>query len=165
MGGRYYFPALPNVSEPSKGCSQIFYKATPPDVAKWTVTYNAIKDLPDKMLKPGLVDKLMPSESTMDALGKSAPGIGMGVANIVSAIQDNISIAAIISSAVTAGLGELGDMRSETSDQLREVVCEPDSSKLFIYRTAETLIVDVKSDTRDFGEAVLAALTKEKKAA
>lgn len=160
-----FLPALGNVSMPGKGCSQVFYKAVPPDVAKWRITYDAIKDLPDKMIKPSLIDKLMPSASTMEGLGKSAPGIGMGVANIVSAIQDNVSIASIVASAITAGIGELGDIRSETSDQEREVVCEPDSSKFFVYRTAETLIVDVKSDTNDFKEAILTALTGKKQIA
>lgn len=106
-----------------------------------------ISEIMDAIAKnPTLADKILPSASFMDSLGKNGVGIGLGTASIVSAIKDNLSMSAVISSAVLGGVSAFTEARSEDSTQSRVDVCMPKDATYIHFKNDDQEIT-IKKDS------------------
>lgn len=133
-----YLPALGNVSVPTRNCSPVYVRHTPSNVAMWETSYEAITKLKSIFKENNsIIEKMLPSGGTFDALGRNAAPIGLSMASIVEAFKDNLSLASVIGSTVTAGLGTLTEARSEDKTQSRVDVCLPDDAKRIVYKDSE----------------------------
>ena len=129
-------PKIPNLRsyEPSS-CEPIYSAHIPNDVSKFYALTRALEK------NPALVDKLIPSEKLLDSMGRNAPSLGLGGAAIVSAFKDNLSLASVIGSSVTAGLSTVTDARSEDKNQDRIDACMPKDVYFMSVVTEDAIVV------------------------
>jgi len=124
--------------EPTK-CDPILSVHIPLQVANISEVMDAI------VANPTLADKLLPSSSMIDALGKNGVSIGLGTSSIISAFKDN-NLGAIIGSAALGGLSALTDARSEDKTQDRVDVCMPQTATYLYFKNADQEL-EVKRDS------------------
>ena len=72
---------------------------------------------------PDLADKIIPMSSMIESITRNGAAVGLGSAAIISAIQGNLSVSAVVSSAVLAGVKTIVEARSEDKTQDRVDVC------------------------------------------
>jgi hypothetical protein len=138
-----YLPALSNAhSFKASDCDLVYSEHLPNNVAALAEQFNMVESLRRTLEKnPSLADKVLPSGGTVEALGKNSANIGLGLASVVSAFKDNLSIASIIGSTVMGGLSTLGDMRSEDKTQRRVDVCMPKTAENIVFIHGEDVLI------------------------
>ena len=107
-------------------CDPVLSVHIPQSVA---LTYQIMKTLSEH---PDLADKIIPISSIVDSLARNGIGVGLGSASIISALKDNLSVSAVVSSAVIGGLNAITNARSEDKTQDRVDVCFAKDSD-FVY--------------------------------
>lgn len=151
-----YLPALGNVKTFSN-VECLYSRHTPGGVAELEQYIKAIATLKNVIPKDtSIVDKLMPSNSMVDSLGKNAAPLGLATANVVGAVTDNISMASIIGSIITQGLESLTEARSEDKTQARVDFCTSKDSKFVYFKDDKVTVIQSRLNDQDTSSIVKA---------
>lgn len=129
-------------------CDPVLTVHIPKSTADLAEQGRIIKTLAETINKnPTLLDRIFPSPETINAMGRNGIAIGTGVAAIASAIQGNISLGSVISSAALGAVTALTDIRSEDETQDRVEVCLPTEAKVMYFVSEDHKLFIDKRET------------------
>ena len=137
---------MPTFSSSKYHCDPVWSIHVPQNVASDYIKADVLKKYATILANnPSLTDKVFPSQSTIDSIGRNSLDLGLGTAAVISAVQD-ASPAAAIGSAITAGLKTLTSLRSEDKTQDRQDACMPRDAKAMWIITEDAKIFISKDE-------------------